>query len=136
MSEWDGNERRDGKMSQDLMKILMEINSTTARIETNVINLEKLVDHHRKDFKVHMEDDRVNQKAMDLEISNINDKLSSENKSVLVSKHEKTIYGNGNPEEGLVFRAVKNTEFRQFWEKILWVMIIAVIGALIRSFVH
>lgn len=42
--------------------------------------------------------------------------------------------GNGHPEEGLIYKNQKNTEFRNFWEKIGWVVIVAVIGILVKSF--
>lgn len=41
--------------------------------------------------------------------------------------------GNGHPEDGLVYKNQKNTEFRNFWEKIGWAVIVAVVGILVKS---
>lgn len=44
------------------------------------------------------------------------------------------ITGNGHPEEGLVFKVAQHARFISFWEKFGWVVVIATVGTLIKSF--
>lgn len=44
-------------------------------------------------------------------------------------KIELIMTGNGHPEQGLIYRVNKNTDFRMFWERFGWLILGAVFSA-------
>ncbi len=71
--EWDGKERRGNTEDHDIL----------IRLDANVSNLIDLVEHHRKDFKSHMDKDDLNFQAVSTEMQNITDKCESNQKLVM-----------------------------------------------------
>lgn len=43
------------------------------------------------------------------------------------------ITGNGHPEDGLLFKVAQHNRFIVFWEKLGWVVVVAVVGIWIKT---
>lgn len=94
MSNLDGKEKRYGNQGME------EIKDKLADILVKIGIVETKLENYHRD---------KNQKHEDaMEEINI---------------HEKILNGNGHPENGLVYKAERNTEFRLFWQKFGWLIL-------------
>lgn len=68
--------RKNGNMNQEDHDVLI-------RMDANVTNLIGLVEHHRKDFKSHMDNDAANFKSIGTEMQNIKDDIDRKHNFVM-----------------------------------------------------